>query len=316
MATVRRSTGSSSRSVAERSPSVHRRAGRWAARRHDCMRCRRRAARRWPGLREGRCSSAGRRAAAARWSECMWPWEHVGSSAADGILDDETYDWIPVVRAMAEARGGADRGDRGPMIRRPTARPKDDGDRRLAHRDCRSCRTARGARTHRVERAGRGDLQRRRRTVVTAMTGPGTVGASRSATWESWVDRQIRDGDRTTATSRPAGQGQAARRHRGRWCRQSARRGLVAEGQAPTRAPQLPADDARGSQGGRGGAPGDRSGLARARRAANRRRHQPANPRREPARCGRPTVDRDAARRGCRRRQMAHAAHLAEPTGR
>ncbi len=35
----------------------------------------------------------------------MWPWEHVGSSAADGILDDETYDWIPVVRAMADGRG-------------------------------------------------------------------------------------------------------------------------------------------------------------------------------------------------------------------
>jgi len=30
----------------------------------------------------------------------MWPWEHVGGSAADGILDDETYDWIPVMRAM------------------------------------------------------------------------------------------------------------------------------------------------------------------------------------------------------------------------
>ena len=35
----------------------------------------------------------------------MWPWEHVGASAADGILDDETYDWIPVVRAMADGRG-------------------------------------------------------------------------------------------------------------------------------------------------------------------------------------------------------------------
>jgi threonine dehydratase len=43
--------------------------------------------------------------AAKHWSECMWPWEHVGSSAADGILDDETYDWIPVVRAMADGNG-------------------------------------------------------------------------------------------------------------------------------------------------------------------------------------------------------------------
>ena len=48
----------------------------------------------------------GPKAAAAHWSECMWPWEHVGNSAADGILDDETYDWIPVVRAMNEGKGG------------------------------------------------------------------------------------------------------------------------------------------------------------------------------------------------------------------
>ena len=43
--------------------------------------------------------------AAAHWAECMWPWENVGQSAADGILDDETYDWLPVVRAMGESRG-------------------------------------------------------------------------------------------------------------------------------------------------------------------------------------------------------------------
>ena len=36
----------------------------------------------------------------------MWPWEHVGNSAADGILDDETYDWLPVVQAMSERHGG------------------------------------------------------------------------------------------------------------------------------------------------------------------------------------------------------------------
>jgi threonine dehydratase len=43
--------------------------------------------------------------AAAHWVECMWPWEQVGSSAADGILDDETYDWIPVLRAMSDSAG-------------------------------------------------------------------------------------------------------------------------------------------------------------------------------------------------------------------
>ena len=43
--------------------------------------------------------------AAAHWSECMWPWEHVGTSAADGILDDETYDWLPVLDAMVAGGG-------------------------------------------------------------------------------------------------------------------------------------------------------------------------------------------------------------------
>ena len=43
---------------------------------------------------------------AEHWSECMWPWENVGDSAADGILDDETYDWLPVVEA-SESSGGS-----------------------------------------------------------------------------------------------------------------------------------------------------------------------------------------------------------------
>lgn len=43
--------------------------------------------------------------AAAHWGDCMWPWEHVGTSAADGILDDETYDWLPVLVAMADGHG-------------------------------------------------------------------------------------------------------------------------------------------------------------------------------------------------------------------
>lgn len=45
--------------------------------------------------------------APAHWSECMWPWERVGESTAEGILDDETYDWIPVVQALAETGGDA-----------------------------------------------------------------------------------------------------------------------------------------------------------------------------------------------------------------
>ena len=47
----------------------------------------------------------GPKAAAQRWADCMWPWESVGASAADGIVDDETYDWLPVLAAMAESNG-------------------------------------------------------------------------------------------------------------------------------------------------------------------------------------------------------------------
>lgn len=41
-----------------------------------------------------------------RWTELMWPWETEPQSLADGILDDETYDWIGVVEGMA-ATGGS-----------------------------------------------------------------------------------------------------------------------------------------------------------------------------------------------------------------
>jgi threonine synthase len=43
--------------------------------------------------------------AAEHWTELMWPWEQVGTSAADGILDDETYDWLAVMTAMAASNG-------------------------------------------------------------------------------------------------------------------------------------------------------------------------------------------------------------------
>jgi threonine dehydratase len=35
----------------------------------------------------------------------MWAWEHVGTSKASGILDDVTYDWLPVVEAMLASGG-------------------------------------------------------------------------------------------------------------------------------------------------------------------------------------------------------------------
>lgn len=39
--------------------------------------------------------------------EFMWPWEDMQLSAASGILDDLTYDWLPVVEAMLRSRGDA-----------------------------------------------------------------------------------------------------------------------------------------------------------------------------------------------------------------
>lgn len=44
-------------------------------------------------------------AAPSRWGECMWPWETEPASAAGGILDDETYDWVGVTEAMAATSG-------------------------------------------------------------------------------------------------------------------------------------------------------------------------------------------------------------------
>jgi len=38
-------------------------------------------------------------------SEFMWPWENPGTSVATGILDDETYDWVSIVRGMHESGG-------------------------------------------------------------------------------------------------------------------------------------------------------------------------------------------------------------------
>jgi threonine synthase len=37
----------------------------------------------------------------------MWPWEDVGSSKATGILDDVTYDWLPVIEGMVGSGGRA-----------------------------------------------------------------------------------------------------------------------------------------------------------------------------------------------------------------
>lgn len=50
-------------------------------------------------------ATGGARHAGTRWEECMWPWETEPQSSADGILDDETYDWISILDAMADTDG-------------------------------------------------------------------------------------------------------------------------------------------------------------------------------------------------------------------
>ena len=53
--------------------------------------------------RRDRVGAGGRRA--RRGASCMWPWEAEPRSAADGILDDETYDWLGVVQALRDSGG-------------------------------------------------------------------------------------------------------------------------------------------------------------------------------------------------------------------
>lgn len=43
--------------------------------------------------------------AASHRSELMWPWEEEPKSVAHGILDDETYDWLAIVRGMLTSGG-------------------------------------------------------------------------------------------------------------------------------------------------------------------------------------------------------------------
>ncbi len=45
--------------------------------------------------------------AARQRSRFMWPWETAPHSLAHGILDDETYDWLEIAKAMRLTGGGA-----------------------------------------------------------------------------------------------------------------------------------------------------------------------------------------------------------------
>lgn len=45
--------------------------------------------------------------AAAHRSQFMWPWEAAPHSVASGILDDETYDWLAILRGLAATDGSS-----------------------------------------------------------------------------------------------------------------------------------------------------------------------------------------------------------------
>jgi len=57
-----------------------------------------------PLVRAWQLADGDRSDAATRWSELMWPWDDPRSSA-DGILDDETYDWLAVFEGMDRTDG-------------------------------------------------------------------------------------------------------------------------------------------------------------------------------------------------------------------
>lgn len=42
---------------------------------------------------------------ASEWATHMWPWEEPPASLADGILDDETYDWVADTRQLRRTNG-------------------------------------------------------------------------------------------------------------------------------------------------------------------------------------------------------------------
>ena len=95
---ARRSTASSSRSEAERSPRASARPLGPPASIRRSTPCRPRCAP-WRGRGAGQAPTI----TGARWAELMTPWPGPHSTA-DGILDDETYDWLGVFEAMRALR--------------------------------------------------------------------------------------------------------------------------------------------------------------------------------------------------------------------
>ena len=64
-----------------------------------------------------RLDGADLRQAAQHRSRFMWPWESAPASLAHGILDDETYDWWEVIKAMRETGGEATVADEAAIAR-------------------------------------------------------------------------------------------------------------------------------------------------------------------------------------------------------
>jgi threonine synthase len=56
-------------------------------------------------MQDGLSSEQALAHAAHHRSQYMWPWETVPRSMASGILDDETYDWLAVVRGLVSTSG-------------------------------------------------------------------------------------------------------------------------------------------------------------------------------------------------------------------
>ena len=122
---------------------------------------------------ERAADEAGRRSAAARWSSLMWPWETEPHSAADGILDDETYDWLGVFEGMLATGGSPIVAPESDRARSSPTGVRAHVDRRQRHRHRRPGRPAHDSRPGRPGRARRGDLQRPPALIRKHTTGGG-----------------------------------------------------------------------------------------------------------------------------------------------
>ena len=114
-----------------------------------------------PRARRRTLSSSTRalRRVAQHRSRYMWPWETAPVSVAHGILDDETYDWLAVERAMLTHRRPCRSSSTRPTLRRrQRRRPRGHRHRRRRdrHRGRRGPARARRRRAPRAHRIRRG----------------------------------------------------------------------------------------------------------------------------------------------------------------